>query len=78
MYIPKSALDKAFSDKGKQTAPVPVRITGNMEAFGVLLTSCGWQVQPSPEPGVQFLTAESRMTPPDDSGNLKTALNFAS
>lgn len=46
--IPKSALEKAFSDEGKQTAPFPVRITGNGEAFGVLLVSCGWQVQPSP------------------------------
>ncbi|WP_370612403.1 DUF2913 family protein [Citrobacter meridianamericanus] len=64
VYIPKSALEKAFSDKGKQTAPVPVRITGNTEAFGVLLTSCGWQIQPSPEPGVLFLTAESGVTPP--------------
>ncbi|EDF5515907.1 DUF2913 family protein [Salmonella enterica] len=58
VYISKSALEKAFSDEGKQTAPVPVRITGNGEAFGVLLASCGWQVQPSPEPDVLFLQAK--------------------
>lgn len=57
MYIPKSALEKAFSDEGKQTAPVPARITGNVAAFDVLLASCGWQVQPSEEPGVLFLMA---------------------
>lgn len=57
VYIPKSALEKAFSEEGKQTAPVPVRITGNVEAFAVLLASCGWQVQPSPEPVVLFLQA---------------------
>ncbi|EID0396788.1 DUF2913 family protein [Salmonella enterica] len=55
VYIAKSALEKAFSEEGEQTAPVPVRITGNVAAFGVLLTSCGWQVQPSPESGVLFL-----------------------
>lgn len=59
VYIPKSALEKAFSDKGKQTAPVPVRITGNVAAFGVLLASCGWQIQPSPEPDVLFFRAKS-------------------
>ncbi len=58
VYILKSALEKAFSEQGKQTAPVPVRITGNVEAFGVLLASCGWQVQPSPEPDVLFLQAD--------------------
>ena len=46
MYISKSALEKAFSEEGTQTAPVLVRITGNVEAFDVLLTSCGWQIQP--------------------------------
>ena len=40
VYLPKSALEKAFSEEGKQAAPVPVRITGNVEAFGVLLASC--------------------------------------
>ncbi|EHS0390637.1 DUF2913 family protein [Salmonella enterica] len=55
VYIPKSALEKAFSEKGKQSSPVPVRITGNAEAFSLLLASCGWQVQPSPEPDVLFL-----------------------
>ncbi|ECG7009937.1 hypothetical protein [Salmonella enterica] len=64
MYLPKSALEKAFSDKGKQTAPVPVRITGNVEAFGVLLASCGWRIQPSPEPDVLFLQAEKDTTSP--------------
>lgn len=39
-------------------ADIPVRITGNVGAFGVLLASCGWQVLPSPEPGVLFLQAE--------------------
>lgn len=63
VYLPKSALEKAFSDKGKQAAPVPVRITGNVEAFGVLLASCGWQVQPSPEPDVLFLQAKKDTTP---------------
>lgn len=57
VYIPKSALEKAFSAEGKQTAPVPVRITGNVAAFAVLLVSCGWQIQPSPEPDVLFLQA---------------------
>lgn len=57
VYIPESALEKAFSEEGKQTVPVPVRITGNVEAFAVLLASCGWQVQPSPEPDVLFLQA---------------------
>ncbi|HCM4479013.1 DUF2913 family protein (plasmid) [Citrobacter portucalensis] len=63
VYIPKSALEKAFSEEGKQTAPVPVRITGNAEAFGVLLASCGWQVQPSPESDVLFLQAETALCP---------------
>lgn len=58
VYIPKSALEKAFSEKGKQSSPVPVRITGNAEAFGMLLASCGWLVQPSPEPDVLFLWAK--------------------
>ncbi|ECN4003614.1 DUF2913 family protein [Salmonella enterica subsp. enterica serovar Enteritidis] len=58
VYIPKSVLEKAFSEEGKQTMPVPVRITGNMEAFGVLLTSCGWLIRPSPEPDVLFLQAK--------------------
>ncbi|HCR3450544.1 TPA: DUF2913 family protein [Citrobacter werkmanii] len=62
VYIPKSALEKAFSEKGKQSSPVSVRITGNVEAFAVLLTSCGWLVQPSPEPGVLFLQAETDVT----------------
>ncbi|EBQ8600499.1 DUF2913 family protein [Salmonella enterica] len=57
VYIPQSALEKAFSDEGKQISPVLVRITGNAAAFGVLLASCGWQVQPSEEPGVLFLMA---------------------
>lgn len=64
VYIPKSALEKAFSEQGKQTAPVPVRITGNVEAFGVLLASCGWLVQPSPEPDVLFLQAETKVSGP--------------
>ncbi|ECQ9991340.1 DUF2913 family protein [Salmonella enterica] len=58
VYIPKSALKKAFSDEGKQTAPVPVRITGNAEAFDMLLTTCGWQIQSSPEPDILFLQAK--------------------
>ncbi|HHX3382679.1 TPA: DUF2913 family protein [Salmonella enterica] len=62
VYIPKTALERAFSEEGKQTAPVPVRITGNVEAFEVLLASCAWQVQPSPEPGVLFLQAETDVT----------------
>lgn len=62
VYIPKTALEKSFSEEGKQTAPVPVRITGNEEAFAVLLTSCGWQIQTSPEPGVLFLQAETDVT----------------
>lgn len=62
VYIPKSALEKAFTDEGKQTKPVPVRISGNVEAFGVLLASCGWQVQPSPETGVLFLLVETDVT----------------
>lgn len=66
VYLPKSALEKAFSDKGTQTAPVPVRITGNVEAFGVLLASCGWRIQPSPEPDVLFLQAEKDSTPPEN------------
>ena len=57
VYIPKSALDRAFSDNGKQTAPVPARITGNVAALGELFASCGWLIQPSPEPGVLFLQA---------------------
>ena len=57
VYLPESALEKAFSEEGKQTAPVPVRITGNVSAFAVLLASCGWLVQPSPEPDVLFLQA---------------------
>ncbi|HEI8935358.1 TPA: hypothetical protein SLG42_004597 [Citrobacter freundii] len=64
VYIPKSTLEKAFSDGGKQVSPVPVRITGNMAAFGALLASCGRQIQPSPEPNVLLLRAESGMTPP--------------
>ncbi|HHT2664545.1 TPA: DUF2913 family protein [Citrobacter freundii] len=63
VYIPKSALETAFSDEGKQISPVPVSISGNTAAFGVLLASCGWQIQPSPEPCVLFLKAESGMTP---------------
>lgn len=62
VYIPKTALEKSFSEEGKQTAPVPARITGNVEAFAVLLTSCAWQVQPSPEPGVLFLQAKTDVT----------------
>lgn len=58
VYLPKSSLEKAFSIEGKQISPVPVRITGNVEAFGTLLAACGWQVQPSPEPDVLFLQAK--------------------
>ncbi|HFZ8416059.1 TPA: DUF2913 family protein [Salmonella enterica subsp. enterica serovar Aberdeen] len=58
VYLPKSSLEKAFSDEGKQISPVPVRITGNVEAFDMLLTSCGWQVQSSPEPDILFLQAK--------------------
>lgn len=65
VYIPKSALEKAFSEEGKQTAPVPVRISGNAEAFGLLLASCGWQVQMSPEPEVLFLWAKKTATDRD-------------
>ncbi|ECX2001804.1 DUF2913 family protein [Salmonella enterica subsp. enterica serovar Newport] len=57
VFIPKSALEMAFSDNGKQTAPVPARITGNVDALGELLASCGWLIQPSQEPGVLFLLA---------------------
>ncbi|HBA9100113.1 TPA: DUF2913 family protein [Escherichia coli] len=57
VYIPKSALDRAFSDNGKQTAPVPARITGDVDALGELFASCGWLIQPSPEPGILFLQA---------------------
>lgn len=60
VYIPKSTLEKAFTDEGKQTTPVPVRITGNVEAFALLLASCGWQIQPSPEPDVLFLQVNQR------------------
>lgn len=65
VYIPKSALERAFSDDGKQTAPVPVRITGNIAALGVLLASCGWLIQPSPEADVLFLMAETGVTCPE-------------
>lgn len=68
VYTPKSALEKAFSDEGKQISPVPVRITGNVAAFGVLLASCGWQVQPSEEPGVLSLRAESCVACPESEG----------
>ncbi|EEE0772047.1 DUF2913 family protein [Salmonella enterica] len=63
VYIPKSALEKAFSDKGKQTASVPVRITGNVDAFTRLLNSCGWLIQASTERDVMFLTASSGNSP---------------
>lgn len=33
VYIPKSALEKAFYEEGKQTAPVPVSITGKRGGF---------------------------------------------
>ena len=64
VYIPKSALEKAFTDEGEQTTPVPVRVAGNVEAFAVLLASCGWQIQPSPEPDVLFLQVNQRGYPP--------------
>ncbi|EHM1653917.1 hypothetical protein KDR40_004191 [Salmonella enterica subsp. enterica serovar Saintpaul] len=64
MYIPKSALEKAFSETGGQIQPVPARITGNVDAFARLLSSCGWLIKPSQEKEVMFLTAESGMTPP--------------
>ncbi|STA76169.1 Protein of uncharacterised function (DUF2913) [Citrobacter freundii] len=57
VYIPRSALENAFSDNGKQRAPVPARITGDLSALGMLLMTCGWQIQLSPEAGVLFLLA---------------------
>lgn len=57
VYIPESALEKAFSETGRQLQPVPARITGNVEAFSRLLASCGWLIQPSPERDILFLTA---------------------
>ncbi|EPX9140578.1 DUF2913 family protein [Salmonella enterica] len=57
VYIPKSALEKAFSETGGQIQPVPARITGNVDAFARLLSSCGWLIKPSPEKEVMLLTA---------------------
>lgn len=62
VYIPKSALEKAFTDEGNRPRLCRSGVTGNVEAFGVLLASCGWQVQPSPKTGVVFLQAETDVT----------------
>lgn len=64
VYIPKSVLEKAFSPAGCQTAPVPVRLTGNTEGFRQLMASCGWRIQSSPEPDVLFLLAETEVSCP--------------
>ncbi|EAN4380654.1 hypothetical protein DRE45_22235 [Salmonella enterica subsp. enterica] len=63
VYIPKSALEKAFSETGGQIQPVPARITGNVDAFARLLSSCGWLIKPSQEKEVMFLTASSGSSP---------------
>ncbi|POT24495.1 hypothetical protein C3433_23895 [Citrobacter freundii] len=63
VYIPKSALEKAFSETGGQIQTVPARITGNVDAFARLLSSCGWLIKPSQEKEVMFLTASSGSSP---------------
>ncbi|HFF9410644.1 TPA: GNAT family N-acetyltransferase [Escherichia coli] len=58
----KLALDRAFSYNGKQTAPVPARITGNVDALGELFASCGWLIQSSAEPEVLLLYSCALLT----------------
>lgn len=42
IYVTRSALDKAFDPKGRQIAPLPTKISGNIETIREIFHACNW------------------------------------
>lgn len=45
IYLSRSSIDLAFSDEGRQIAPLVAKLTGNLAALEKLLQRCGWRVE---------------------------------
>ena len=46
IYVSRTSLDVAFDDNGGQTAPLTIRLTGNIAGLMKLFKHCGWQAAP--------------------------------
>ncbi|WP_416414536.1 DUF2913 family protein [Pantoea sp. App145] len=43
IYLPRTSLNTAFDDEGRQITPLTARLTGNLAGLDKLLNRCGWR-----------------------------------
>jgi len=61
LYLHKNSLHAGFDPAGLQTAALPVRITGDLNALDSLLQRSGWRREPDGSaPLLYYLVAQSR------------------